>query len=732
VQRFLNGAAQNDSTPFSTSKTLIPNKLRRDGASIMVDRVRIGWEQLRVCAMNGRKCKRWLQEWAVPAAVWLVVLGSPAAKGTMPQSPAAQHAQEGDLTQVSIENLMNMEVTSVSKKEQKLSQVAAAIFVVTQEDVRHSGATNIPDLLRMVPGLDVAQINANTWAISARGFNSEFANKLLVLIDGRTVYTPLFGGANWDTFDVPLEDIERIEVIRGPGGTIWGANAVNGVINVITKKTEDTLGGLLSGGGGTAAEEFGTVQYGGKIEQNTNYRIFTKYVNDDHFPDLHGQNAEDGWHLLHGGFREDTRISARNSWTTEGDLYTGSEGATIVHSIFNPPENVSVQRLTHLSGGSVMGKWNHIFSDRADTTLQFYFDRYVRSGPESRETRDTYDVEFQSHAVWGTRQDVIWGLGYRHSADQTVGTIDQAFVPAVWDGDLFNAFVQDQITIRTDRVFLSVGTKFENSYFTDFDLQPSIRVAWTPNKRHTFWAAISRAARTPTRRNEGLQAALAALPGPTEVLIEGNPNIRSEHVVAYELGYRAQPNPRVSLGATVFINSYTGLESIEPLPPFTNTNTNPPVAVIPMQLGNKMKGTTYGLEVYGKWKVNRVWTLSPGYSFLHIDLGLDPTSLDTVSVADAQGSNPGNQAQLRSHVELSHGVSWDANTYFVGRLKNQAVPSYTRVDMQLAWKISEKVILSAVGQNLLQDHHLEFDDFLQVVNSSLIKRSAYAKFIWRF
>jgi iron complex outermembrane receptor protein len=670
-----------------------------------------------------------MELWVVQAAVLFLLVGCEVARG---QAPSAAQSPAGDLTQVSIENLMNVEVTSVSKKEQKLSQVAAAVYVITQEDIRHSGATNIPDLLRMVPGLDVAQINANTWAISSRGFNSEFANKLLVLIDGRTVYTPLFGGANWDTFDVPLEDIDRIEVIRGPGGTIWGANAVNGVINVITKKTEDTLGGLVTTGGGTAAQEFGTVQYGGKIQQDTSYRIFAKYLNGDHFPDLNGTNGEDGWHLLHGGFREDTRLSAKDSLTTQGDLYAGSEGSTIVHTILNPPENVEVQRLTPLSGGNVLGKWNHIFSDRADMTVQIYFDRYTRSGPEVRETRNTYDFEFQNHLVWGNRQDVIWGFGYRHSADQTLGTIDEAFAPADWDGDLFSAFVQDQITVRPDRVFLSIGTKLENSYFTGFDLQPSIRVAWTPNKRHTFWASISRAARTPARRDEGVQAALAAFPGPTEVLLEGNANFEAEHVVAYELGYRAQPSPRLSLGATAFINTYTDLESIEPLPPFTNTNFNPPVMVVPMQLSNKMNGTTYGLEVYGKWKVNRVWTVSPGYSFLHMDLRLDPSSLDTVSVADGEGSNPANQAQLRSHVELFHGLSWDANGYFVGRLANQGVPSYTRVDTQLAWKVSERVTLSAVGQNLLQDHHLEFNDFLQVVNSALIKRSAYAKLTWRF
>src|SRR5580692_11670538 len=287
---------------------------------------------------------------------------------------AASSAQQQDLTQLSLEDLMNTKVTSVSKKEQKMSQVAAAIFVINQEDIRRSGALNIPDLLRMVPGLDVAQINANTWAISARGFNHQFADKLLVLIDGRAVYTPTDGGVNWDTQDVPLQDIERIEVIRGPGATVWGANAVDGVINIITKKAEDTQGGLVTGGGGTLAEEFGTLQYGGR-KGDTSYRVFLKYLNDDHLADLNGENGEDDWHLLHAGFRADTALSKRDSLTTQGDIYTGDEGSIIVHSVLSPVENINVERLAPLSGGDIETRWNHVFSSRSDTTLQFYFDR---------------------------------------------------------------------------------------------------------------------------------------------------------------------------------------------------------------------------------------------------------------------------------------------------------------------------------------------------------------------
>jgi iron complex outermembrane receptor protein len=656
----------------------------------------------------------------------LLALTGPSVMGQTPQTP------QKDLTTTSIEDLMNMEVTSVSKKEQMLSQVAAAIFVITQEEIRRSGATNIPDLLRLVPGLDVAQINGSTWAISARGFNLQFANKLLVLIDGRAVYSPLFGGVNWDTQDVPLEDIERIEVIRGPGGAVWGANAVNGVINILTKRAEETPGVLVTDGGGTQAQGFGTLQYGGKITGSTSYRIFTTYQNNNHFPDLNGQNADDGWHLLHGGFRADTKLSQKDSLTTQGDMYTGNEGAIIVHSIFAPPGNVNVERLSTLSGGNILGRWNHVFSSRCDTTVQFYFDKYHRGGPNANDVRDTIDFDFQNHVVLGARQDLIWGAGYRHSVDDTEGTVDQTFVPADSSKQFFNLFVQDQITLRPNRAYLYVGTKLEDGYFTGFDLQPSVHIAWTPSAHRTFWAGISRASRTPARRDVGLDAAVAALPGPAEVALFGNPKIKSEHVIAYELGYRAQSSNRLSIDFTVFLNTYSGLESTEPLPPFFEPNSVPPLLVYATSFNNDIHGTTEGFEASVNWKATHRWTLSPGYSFLQMHLHTDPTSLDTTSVLDAEGSNPAHQAQLRSHLELSSSLTWDTNAYFVGRLPAQFVASYTRLDSQLTWRLMESVSLSVAGQNLLQDHHVEFNDTAQSVNSSQIKRGAYAKITWQF
>ena len=545
--------------------------------------------------------------------------------------------------------------------------------------------------------MDVSQINANTWAVSARGFNDQFSNKLLVLIDGRAVYTPLLGGVNWDTQDVPLEDIDRIEVIRGPGATIWGANAVNGVINIVTKRAVDTQGGLITAGGGTEGQAQGTVQYGGAIKEKTNYRIFANYLNYGSLPAVGGGSGEDNWNLLHGGFRADSKISSSDSLTVQGDLYTGQEGATIIH-IFSvdPPVAGNLNVDDQLSGGNILGRWNHTFSSRSDTTFQFYFDNYERTGPESDETRSTIDFDFNHHWAWGSRQDVVWGAGYRRTWDQDVGTIDQAFNPPDTALQLFTFFAQDTITLQPDRVFLTAGTKVENSYFTGFELEPSVRLAWTPSNWMTFWSAVSRAERSPAQRDTGLNAALAVFPDPAgsntpvEVILFGNPKFQSEHVVAYEAGFRAQPNTRLSVDVSTFFNHYDHLETLEPEPEVFEPSPAPARFVMPITFGNLMYGTTEGGELSANLKLTDRWTLSPGYAFLEMHLHTQPSSQDTSSVAEYQGSSPQHQAQLRSHVDLSHGLSWDASAYFVSELPVQGVAAYTRIDTQLRWKFAER------------------------------------------
>jgi iron complex outermembrane recepter protein len=651
-----------------------------------------------------------------------------------PQQPSP--APEPDLSNKSLEDLMNTEVTSVSKKEQKLSQVAAAIFVITQEDIRRSGATNIPDLLRMVPGLDVAQINANTWAISARGFNGEFSNDLLVMLDGRPVYTPTFSGVYWDTLDVPLEDIERIEVIRGPGGSTWGTNAVNGVINIITKKADDTRGGMVTAGGGNVDQGFGTAQYGDSLGAHTDYRVFAKYFNQDHLLNLTGQSGQDGWHALRGGFRSDSRIDSNDELSFEGDLYTGREGDIGNRfTSFASPGVESVFAEANVSGGYLQADWMHRYANGAGTSLQVSFDRYSRHN-SLVETRQTLNIDFQNHIPWGERQDIVWGAGYRFSSDASTGTPAFSLDPANLNTQLFSAFVQDEIALIPSRLSLSGGMKLEHDYYNGFGVMPSVHAAWKLGGQQTVWAAVSRALRTPSSKDTGAENNVGGFVGPgglPEVIrIEGNSNFMNEKLIAYEAGYRAELSQRVSLDIAAYYNSYDQLQTLEPQAPFLELTPSPPHLVLPSMYGNLMHGETHGVELSTNWKAASHWTLSPGYAIEQIHMHLYPTSRDTQSVAAAQGSTPRNWARLDSRLDFAHGLSWDASATFNDRLTAQGTPAYTRLDTQLSWHVRESVTLRVAGQNLANDHHLEFLNGPGIAASGLMKRSAYGQVEWRF
>src|ERR1700733_5061981 len=649
---------------------------------------------------------------------------------------AATAVAQQDLTQLSLEDLMDTKVTSVSKKEQSLSRTASAISVITSEDIRRSGATNIPDLLRMAPGVDVAQIDANTWAISVRGLNGRFSNEVLVMLDGRNVYTPTFGGAFWDVLDLPLEDIERVEVIRGPGATIWGANAVNGVINIITRKAAETRGGMVVAGAGNLDQGFGTGQYGGSLGKSTDYRVYTKYFNQDPLPGLTGQDGGDGWHLLRGGFRSDSRLSTKDKLMVQGDLYTGKEGqpSTFLPSVTSPGVQ-NIDSRVPLSGGFLYSVWDHVFSARSDTSLKISFDRYERDD-ELLEQRRTFDVEFQHHIAWGSRQDFVWGANYRNTDSHTHGDLEFSLNPANVNMQLFGLFVQDEIALVPDKLFLTAGIKLDHNYYTGFNILPSAGVAWTPHKRHMFWAAIAQANRTPAETDTGSRIDFAAFPGPggvpTIAALVGNPHFNDEALTAYQTGYRTTVLEHLSIDLAAYYGHYYHQETTEPAAPFFETTPAPPHLVLPVTYENLMHGKAYGFEMAVDWKATDRWTLSPGYGFEQIHMHLDPTSRDTGAVLDAEGSTPVDGAQLRSHLDLRHGVAWDASTYFVDRLRSGQIPSYTRLDTGLTWRWTEGLAMSLVGQNLVKDRHLEFVDDSGSVRSTLIKRSAYVKFTWQF
>jgi iron complex outermembrane recepter protein len=642
-----------------------------------------------------------------------------------------------DLTALKIEDLMNIDVTSAAKREQRLSRVPAAIFVITAEDILRSGATNIPDLLRMVPGLEVAQINPSNWAVSARGFNGQYSERLLVLIDGRTVYTATFAGVFWDAQDVPLDSIERIEVIRGPGATVWGTNAVNGVINIITRSAKSTRGGLASADGGTLEHVGGSVRYGGRIGNLGAYRAFADGFEMGPFLTPEHQRGQDDWYRLHGGFRADDDLSTKNSLTLEAEAFRGNAGerADSIVSL-DPPVNAILDLRNRFSGWSVLGQWKRLISTGSEASLLLYFDRNNRGDTTYGIAQNTFDVDFQHQVHWGRRQDIVWGLGYRLASDYTADDFPISFHPRNQAMPTYSSFVQDEIVIRRDRLYLSLGSKLEHDFYNQFNLQPSTRLAWTPSDRATFWAAVSRAQRTPSRVETAIRDNYEVLPGPDNlpILISafGNPDQLNERLIATESGFREQVSAKLSFDASAFFNQYAALRSYEPELPRLEADPAPLHLLIPGHFANLIHGETHGLEIFANVKLARRWTLSPGYTFLAMHLHRDATSQDFSTVPQTEGGNPTQQAQLRSNVSLPWHLQWTTSAYFVGRLPAPLIPSYTRLDTNLAWQVSERISLDLVGQNLLQGLHEEYSGVDLTVLPSLIRRSGYARLKWRF
>lgn len=673
----------------------------------------------------------------VKKTFWITLLVSVTAL-CWAKEPAEAQRRPRDLTDLSIEELMRIEVTSVAKKEQRLSEAAAAIYVITQEDIHRSGATSIAEALRMAPGLNVARIDSNKWAISSRGFNDFFANKLLVLIDGRSVYSPLFSGVFWDVQDTLLEDVDRIEVIRGPAGTLWGANAVNGVINIITKSAKDTQGGLISAGGGNEERGFGDIRYGGKLGGDFYYRAYAKYFNRDDFVDASGNKGADGWQVGRGGFRIDWKVAPGDSLMVQGDYYDGEVGANITTTSVSPPFAIPVIGDFPISGGNILGRWKRSLSPTSSLALQLYYDRTERKSPVHREIRDMVDLEFQHNFVLGRRLEFVWGLGYRFTTDQIDASSTVSFTPSSRGDNLLNAFVQGEIALIEKRLRLTLGSKFEHNDYTGFEAQPNARLLWTPDERHTIWAAISRAVRTPARFEHTVRANLAAFPGPSpscpapicETSLFGDERFKSEELLAYELGYRAQLTHSLSLDIATFYNVYTNLRTIEPATPFFETTPFPPHLVIAVRPDNKLEGETYGVELATTWNVTDHWKLNLGYTFLKIQLHRDASSLFSAA-ENPEGESPRNQFHVRSYVDLPYNLKFDAAAYYVDNLSQRNVPSYIRVDARLGWYPVKGLEVSVAAQNLFDDRHPEFGPGF-LVTPTQIERSVYGKITWRF
>jgi iron complex outermembrane receptor protein len=623
------------------------------------------------------------------------------ASGALAQPPD-NVSSPGALKKLSLEELMDIEVTSVSRRPEKLSDTASAIQVITQEDIRRSGATSLPEALRLASNLAVAQRDSRQWAISARGFNSTASNKLLVMIDGRAVYTPLFAGVFWDVQDTLLEDIDRIEVISGPGATAWGSNAVNGIINVITKKAQDTQGTLLLAGGGSEVHGFGGIRYGGTSGSNLRYRAYGKYVDRGSTVLPNGSDAVDDWHTGQGGFRMDWDASAGDLFTVQGDLYNGQ--------IAQPTaDDVDVR------GGNLIGRWSRTISDDSHLQLQLYYDRTHRDIPGSfREDLDTYDVDLQHRFPWGARHDVVWGLGYRLINDRIGNSSALAFFPAEVTQTWVSAFGQDEIALVENRLHLTLGTKIEHNGYSGVEVQPSVRLAWRFSDRHTLWSAVSRAVRTPSRIDREFFA-----PGSPPFLLAGGPDFESEELIAYELGYRAQPLARLAVAVATYYHDYDDLRSLE--------QVSPP-APFPVVIGNGLEGRSYGAELTADYRATDNWRLRAGYTELRIDIDPKPGSTDTTQ-GSGESHDPKHQFSLRSSLDLPGKWTFDVGFRAVSDIENQQVPGYSEVDARVGWEPARDLELSLVGQNLLHDRHPEFGTSTA---RREIERGVYGKIAWRY
>jgi iron complex outermembrane receptor protein len=615
-----------------------------------------------------------------------------------------------ELADLSLEQLGNIDVTSVSKKSERLIDAAASIFVITHDDIRRSGATSLGEALRLAPNLQMAQTGADTFAISARGFNNSnaLANKLLVLIDGRTVYSPIYSGVFWDQQDVMLEDVDRIEVISGPGGTLWGANAVNGVINVITKPASATQGGLVSMGGGDH-ELGGTFRYGAKLGDSGHLRVYGKASDFDNTRNAAGTDLTDGWSMQQGGFRADWSGGNRN-FTFQGDAYNGrSDDRTLGGPI-------------EVDGLNLLGRWNERFESGSDLQVQAYFDRSNREDHAGFQgDADTYDIGFQ-HGIPLGMHKILWGGGYREAHDTVQGTtipvapfifFVTTFQPESQTLKWENFFLQDEYSL-TQTVKLTFGIKIEKNDYTGWENLPSARIAWKPTDNQLVWSAVSRAVRAPARldRDLFLNVAVPVL-NISQPAIVGGPNFVSEVATVGELGYRAQVWNRLTYSISAFYNDYDKLRSGE----------QPPA-----QIQNRIQGDTYGVEAWASYQATSAWRLSGGLTELRKNLQEDPGVVDPEGIRN-QGNDPEHQWTLRSSLNLTPRHDFDLMVRGVSGLPDPAVPGYTAFDARLAWRPQAHVELSATVRNLFDPGHVEFGD---PATASEVARTFFLKAVMRF
>ena len=609
------------------------------------------------------------------------------------------------LKKLSLEELLNLEVISVSKRPEKINEAASAIQVITQMDIIRSGAKTLAEALRLASNLQVAQVNSSQWAISARGFNNVLANKLLVLVDGRTIYTPLYAGVFWDVQNYLLEDVDRIEVISGPGGALWGANAVNGVINIITKNAADTKGFYAEAAAGGDLQGLGSLRYGGAFKNGIAYRVYGTGFKLGNTMLTDKTTANDKWPMFQGGARLDWNASSSDKLSYQFNVYGGKP---------NPDgrDTVVIAR-----GDNMLFRWDHSISEKSDYQFQAYYDHTWRDfGNGFTEDLKTYDLEWQNRIQLCSNHEFTYGLNFR-MMDHKVDNLELfGFFPGRKTLYLYSLFFQDEILLVKDRLRLTVGAKMEHNSYTGFEYQPNGRLTWIPAHNHAIWGAVSRAVRTPARIDRDF--ALYILPGLP--LIAGSKDFRSETMIAYELGWRWQPFDNLSLSISAFNNVYDHIRTAEP---------GPPPNGIPITFGNGVDGNSHGIELSYIYQATDWWNLRGGYTFFKKDLSVKSSSSD-MNGGTAESNDPKHQFLLQSSMDVCKKFEIGTVIRYIDKLPQPKVSDYLSLDLRFAWRINKSVEISLVGQNLFDDHHPEFVP--SSPSAREIERSIYAKVLCKF
>jgi iron complex outermembrane receptor protein len=645
------------------------------------------------------------------------------------QQPSISQQSAEYLNSLSLEQLTGVEVTTASKEPEQIWQTPAAIYVISRDDIRRSSATTIPELLRLVPGVEVARIDSDHWAVGVRGFGGEFSKSLLVLIDGRSVYSPLFAGVYWQVQDTLLEDIDRIEVIRGPGGTIWGANAVNGIINIITKNAKDTHGVLVSLGGGDVDQGIGGSRFGGAQGKSFDYRVYGKGFTRD--PEFHPDREDfDEWRMGQLGFRTDWEATRRDTLNVQGDMYKGRDGERVAISSYSPPSVAVIDAPHSTSGGDITASWRRVIGDHSDIETRGYFDRTTRFSPQLDEIRNTFDIDLLYHSRIKARQDILLGVGARWSPDtitQKYATLD--FAPHQETDRVYSWFAQDHIGFIPEKVSLIFGSKFEHNNRSGFEIQPNGRLLWTPRLHQTIWVAVTRAVRTPSRLDQDLKLTdLLQASSSLFLRVVGNKRFKSERLLGTEVGYRALIASKLYVDVSAFRNDYNDLYGYGPGALLAETSSPPSRIILQEPLANALKGDTSGGEIAPDWKAATWLELKGSYSYLHLYVHDKPGFTDNQNTVSDNGSSPHHQFVIQALFSLPKKMEFDPTYRYVSALPYQKIVAYHEVDARLGWHISHGWEMSVAGRNLLQPRHPEFGSDVDTIVG--IKRDVYAKILW--